>query len=119
MHCVYLFCDQSGGRIVAIKVVSQLQLTGRHNKSSIPYSLAALGAAEILGYTNMRFPCRQELTLGYHVIYLQNFKSVTPIKLIQPNCGEFCCLPWLTSAKFGRNALHAKAENVMRNQQKM
>ena len=24
MHCVYLFCDQSGGRIVAIKVVSKL-----------------------------------------------------------------------------------------------
>jgi len=47
-----------GGRIVAIKVVSDLGLTGRHDKRGIAYSFVAFGTADISGYTYMRLPCR-------------------------------------------------------------
>jgi hypothetical protein len=55
-----------------IQVIRKLQMICRNYKCSIAYPFAALGATEIFCYTNMRFPCRQELTLRYHVVDLRD-----------------------------------------------
>jgi hypothetical protein len=93
-------------------VISELWLTRGHHKSSIAYSFATFGTAEIFGYTNMRFPCREELTLCYYIIHLKNSSRMkTRVIAYQAYMLDE---PLLVNAIFDKNAKHAKAEKRVR-----